>query len=405
MLSARWSPDRAEAAFVCDGDDICLVDATPGNFEFGERFAGHGAITGAGWSPDGMRLATTSDDNALRIWTRAQNGDVRTTLRAAGSNALKALAFDPKSGRLAAGDERGGILVWDADGANMRRIAPPERVAKAVSAVAWSAKGVLAAAYGGGGIGLFDATTGKTIRFETLSPDQVFNQVTFVGERAAAQLRSGRIAIVDADPQMPVAYLGPLDGAMELWGIAGHPDGSRLLASYTDGSIRIWNVANAAKADLLISAEQAGAGAEGASGLAISGDGRWIASTRNDRFVALDAIDGKEAARQLTVDVDATNAVAFNPDGTRLAALGADGRLYVWAVDGGKTERIVAVQAVPDRSDAGRTASLAQRATGLAWLDRTRLAISTVAGTIEEVVVDPDRWRARAAAAGLANGG
>ncbi len=77
-------------------------------------------------------------------------------------------------------------------------------------------------------------------------------------------------------------------------------------------------------------------GAEPVSTLAMSADGKWIATAAKDHVIRIwDAASGKPA-KELPGHTATVNSLKFSPDGTKLASGSADKSLRVWDLAGGK---------------------------------------------------------------------
>jgi WD40 repeat protein len=396
IQSVRWSPDGKELAFVCDNTDICILrmaDTTAQEFRIADRFFGQGDVTGIRWSPDGKQLASIASDNTVRIWSRIQNHHARYSLRTETNTAIRTIGFDVRSGGLAAGDSEGGIWVWDATGDTAKHM--PRSQYGGVVSIAWSGSGTIGALHENGTVALLQPSTGY-VRLEKPAGSPL-PRISWLAGAAVVPLRSGRVALVPSEPNIPVSYVElPASKGAEIYSVIGHPDGHRLYASYTDGSIHLWDLSTSSGGPV-VTAEQAGPQAEGAGSLAISPDGRWLTATRNDAVIVVYDLEGKTLPRLLELDAPVTHTVAFGPDGMRLAALAADGRVYVWDLDRSTKPRLLSVAAVPDRSNAGRAESQSRRATWLTWYGTDQLAVSTIAGEVEVLVLDSSLWRSRAA--------
>lgn len=64
-------------------------------------------------SPDGLRLATASNDGTVRLWELASGIELRSF--AWGIGRVGAIAFAPDGLTIAAGGEAGQIVIWDVD--------------------------------------------------------------------------------------------------------------------------------------------------------------------------------------------------------------------------------------------------------------------------------------------------
>ena len=87
--------------------------------------------------------------------------------------------------------------------------------------------------------------------------------------------------------------------------------------------------------------------------------------------------------------------VAFSPDSSRLAILSATDRLYVYELARPDGALIFGAPAVPDNSPLAIAAGAARTTSWLAWRDDRTIALSTTAGVVESVVLDPLSWRSR----------
>ena len=100
--------------------------------------------------------------------------------------------------------------------------------------------------------------------------------------------------------------------------------------------------------------------------------------------------------RALPTDANAIVAAAFSPDGSRLAALGNDKRLYVWVVAQGATEPYLAAGIVPQhRAIVGDAARRAEYAGWLDWVGNDRVALATGIAAITVISLDPTKWLER----------
>ena len=98
---------------------------------------GHtGAVLNVGWSPDGKRLATASDQTA-RVWDAA-NGQELLTL-SGHTDGVSKVAWSPDSSRVATASQDQTAKVWDA--VNGQELLTLEGHTSYVNSVAWSPDG------------------------------------------------------------------------------------------------------------------------------------------------------------------------------------------------------------------------------------------------------------------------
>lgn len=112
------------------------------------------------------------------------------------------------------------------------------------------------------------------------------------------------------------------------------PDGSRLFASNSEGTVIAWHLSDGSVAMLFepsISYPRRGFDPR-VEGLAISPNGSLLAIPTNyGDIILLDASNG-EIVQSLTGHTMWVNAVAFSPDGTLLASISLDGTIRIWGI-------------------------------------------------------------------------
>ncbi|MEW4568982.1 serine/threonine-protein kinase [Tautonia sp. JC769] len=145
--AVAWAPDGRRLASAGGGGVIRVVDPSSGRVLV--RCPGHGgAVRGLAWSPDGWRLASAGEDRTVRLWD-ASIGSAIVTLRGH-QRGVNAVAWGPDALRLASAGDDGRVKVWDAfDAPEARTI---ERDGGAVAAMAWEPSGRRLAEAGRGGV-------------------------------------------------------------------------------------------------------------------------------------------------------------------------------------------------------------------------------------------------------------
>jgi WD40 repeat protein len=170
------------------------------------------------------------------------------------------------------------------------------------------------------------------------------------------------------------------------------PGGSAIASASCDGTIRISTADNTSRS--LVLARHDG----GVTSLAVSGDGRLIASVGADKTVRLwDAASGRQVAAFAGHDQEvrcirvnaASPCLGFSPDGRKLAV--AEARAVVlWDLDAGKLQarfegHTSAVTAIAFSPDGGRLASGGSDKVVRLWNAGTGSAEATLSGHLEEI--------------------
>ena len=116
-----FSPDGHRLASTSEDQTVRLWDADTGQ-PIGAPLTGHtDAVSGVAFSPDGHRLASASADGTVRLWNADTGQPLGAPLTGFGvpltdrTNAVMGVAFSPDGHRLAAASAGGAVLLWNAD--------------------------------------------------------------------------------------------------------------------------------------------------------------------------------------------------------------------------------------------------------------------------------------------------
>lgn len=361
VSALAWTPDGGLVTAGGDGALRRFDPATPQRPVWEQAEVGElGSRVSALTVVDDGTVVTGSSDGTVGFWNGADG-----TLTAAGLNELHAdeitgLASTgdaPEAGSVASVSDDGFIIYWNHLTGSPPL--PPVRVdEQAATAVAWDPANPSRGITGGtaGGALLLDYGTGQ--RRPLAEPvegwtDAVAVAISPAGDRlavvrAAAEASSSG----ESTPGRPVTELtltdvaepdpnGPsvtVDGMVDQ--VVFTPDGTRVLASTTDGEVVVWDGVAAA-----VTATRVAPG-EPASELAVSPDGvtvatRWM-NTESQSFdaapVRLWRLDGNDLVEQGEIaGPPLAFGLAFTPDGSSLVIGGSDELVIHRLADGTST--------------------------------------------------------------------
>jgi WD40 repeat protein len=292
-----FSPDGERIAITTEDAPIAVVvDISSGETVF--TLEGHTISTkNVAWSPDGRWLATSSDDTSARIWN-ARTGELHFALLAHEAT-IQDIAWSPDSTRLATASDDGTAKVW-----SITEGGPRELMSLSAQDTRSGVKGV------------------------AFSPD---GDRVMTGDEAITAVK---IWDVDITGDAEIANLPAVRGFFG--GADFTPDGRRLLAASTEGTVALWDP-HRQRQLLTFGPNGSSIGSAGADGKLIGGpsgtdvfaidvnrDGRLVATASADGTAKVwDAATGHEA---FTVhDGAQVDDITWSPTGEMLATAIRDG--------------------------------------------------------------------------------
>jgi WD40 repeat protein/serine/threonine protein kinase len=302
------SPSGRQVAVSCmNHNQVYLYAVATGRLE--AILSGHSApVTSVAYRPDGKQLATSSNDQTIRLWEPATGRQM----------ALLAPEVTPPH------PDHNPLVAYNSDGSRIVSSGPD-----------------------GGTSRLWDTTTGKEIAEfakwqEDKPPDPghpAGKVAVFSPDSKRVAARSGEYArLCDAATGRPLAVLGPHAKAVAR--LAYSPDGKRIASATYEGSsdIHLWDGESGNEVAVLRGHTA------WVSDLLFSPDGSRLVSVGGypENLVRLwDSATGGLLA-VLAGHKNAIPAVAFSPDGTRIATVSMDQTGRLWD---GRTGQSLAVLA------------------------------------------------------------
>ncbi len=317
-----FSPDGSRIAVAKDNRPS-IWDA-----ETGEKlieFPGHTEYVGyVEFSPDGIRLLTSSNDGTARVWNAITGEQILSLSNHPG---IVWVARYSPDGKLIASVSENETYIWNAE--TGQKLFTLQGDKGKINAITFSADSSRLAIGGvDRSIKVWNTKTGKEL-FTLLGHTGAIHDMAFSldGTRLFSISDDGTVRIWDLTPSYELLTIQRNGAARSTSFIM---QGSRLVVGSAIGDVRVWETSSGKELQPLFYDHNE------LNAVAFSPDGKHFAvATANTAVQVLDTASGAELL-YLKGHTRQIYDVAFSPDGSRLATAGEDWQAKLWDARSGK---------------------------------------------------------------------
>ncbi|KAF8332821.1 WD40-repeat-containing domain protein [Cantharellus anzutake] len=277
-------------------------------------------VTSVSFSLDGLRVASVSRDETVRIWD-ALTGQELKVLRGH-TKSVTSVSFSSDGFKVVSASEDETVRIWDAlTGQELKVL---QGHTKSVASVSFSLNGSrVASASEDGTVRIWDTLTGQGLKVLRGHTGSVYS-VSFSSEGSS---------VASASWDKTVRIWNALTG-QEIKVLQGHTwpvtsvsfslDGSRVASASWDETVRIWDTLTGQELKVLRGHTWP------VASVSFSSDGSRVASASEDQTLRIwDALNGQEL-KVLRGHTGPVASVSFSSDGSRVASACRDGTVRIW---------------------------------------------------------------------------
>jgi WD40 repeat protein len=331
--SLAFSPDgKTVAAARSNSQALSLWGVASGKKRL--VFAGHlRLVAGVAISPDGKLLASAAWEknytrrNSVRLWNPITGKEVGTVGNDLGF--VSGLSFSPDGRFLAAGNEDGSIRVWDrATRKEVRRLAGHKSMVEWIDFTA-DGKVLASLGYHDRLIRLWDVATGKRLRQFAGSQSIAYGGIALAPDgKTIAQGGEDKPSLVLWDTATGKAQNLIRDYVRPVSGVALSPDGKMLASKERGGGIQLWELPSGKALRRLPDPNF------WVHPLVFSPDGRTLACGGRDNIIRLWEVATGAERCQFVGHTAAIRSGVFSPDGRKFFSGSEDTTVLIWDVTG-----------------------------------------------------------------------
>ncbi|MGB7445270.1 MAG: CHAT domain-containing protein [Coleofasciculaceae cyanobacterium] len=326
VISVSFSPDDQLLATTVDDNTIKLWRA---DGKLLKTITGHkDRVRSVRFSPDGKLLASASYDHTLKLWRT--DGSLLQTFRGH-RDKVSSVSFSPDGQTLASASADGTVKLWQLDGKLLNTLKGHRLWVKGVS---FSRDGqTLASAGADQKIKLWHRD-GRLLKTLEGHKGEIYS-VNFspVGQTLISASADGTVKIWQLDGTLLKTLT---EHEASVWDASFRPDGQIFASASADGTIKLWQHDGTLLTSL-----------KGHKGeiytVSFSSDGQTLASASADTTVKLWHPDGGKLPT-LEGHRDWVWGVSFSPDGQILASASSDDTVKLWQRDGTLIKTLVGHQ-------------------------------------------------------------